>query len=83
MTTFTRIQVYGTTTNTTDTTIYMQVSPDNSTYYNHNEKVILVDSTTGEFSTIFTDICVPYVKFYKANNSGSSETITLKTTVMH
>jgi len=82
MTSHSRVQVYGITDNTTDTTIYMELSDDNLNWYRYSEKVTLVDTTNGYFGATFTDICVDYIRFYKANASGSSETITLKVTIM-
>ena len=82
MTTHSKLQIYGSTNNTTDTTIYLELSDDNSLYYRYTEKVIMVDTSNGNFGATFTDICVPYVKVYKANASGSSEEITLKYTIM-
>jgi hypothetical protein len=79
---YSRLQVYGTTDNMIDIVISVQISDDNLNWYNYHDKDFLVNSQTGHFCTTLTDICVNYIRFYKANTSGSDESIILKTTIM-
>ena len=74
------IQFYGNTDNTMDN-IDIQVSDDNSNWYRLGV-FIYPDTNTGDFGYTLNHSAVRYVRLIKSNNSGASETITAKYTMM-
>ena len=72
------LQIIGNTTNTGGfDNFFYQYSTDNVTYYTSSDEFIAIDSTSGDFSHRVSGLCARYVRFFKANTSGSAETITL------
>lgn len=65
--------IFGRTDNTSDS-IEIEVSNDNSAWYELNNHYISVDYSTGDFG-LNMDISARYIRLSKSNNSGSSETI--------
>jgi hypothetical protein len=80
MTLHKHILVMGNTTNTTDP-IHLKFSNDNTNFY-QGDVFIYPDMTSGDFGYHLRDSPVKYVKVSKSNNSGSAETITVKTSKM-
>ena len=70
----------GNTNNTTDP-IHLKFSNDNTNFY-QSDVFIYPDFTSGDFGYHLNDTPVKYVKVSKSNQSGSAETITVKTSKM-
>jgi len=70
-------QIIGNTTNTGFDDFKYEYSADNITWFRSSDEFISVDSTSGDFSHRSPNTSARYVRFYKANTSGVTETITL------
>tara|TARA_R110000796_G_scaffold102722_3_gene211734 strand:+ start:534 stop:1199 length:666 start_codon:yes stop_codon:yes gene_type:complete len=68
------ITVYGSSTNTSDTEVQIEVSHDNSNWFELNDVFINLDYMTGEFGKTL-DLAARYVRLSRSNNSGLSESI--------
>ena len=71
------LQILGNTTNTIDSVATFEWSVNNTNWYKSGDEYIPLDYSSGDFSFIRPNASARYVRFYKANNSGASETITL------
>ena len=71
------LQILGNTTNTIDSVATFEWSVDNTNWYRSADEYIAQDYSSGDFSYVRPNASARYVRFYKENNSGSSETITL------
>ena len=80
MTLHKHILIMGNTTNTSDS-IALQVSNDNTNFYS-SDVFIYPNWQTGDFAYHLRDTPAKYVRLYKINNSGASETITAKSSKM-
>lgn len=72
---FKSVCIMGNTTNVADTTVEIEVSNDNITFFELNNSFITVDMTSGDFG-IQLDLSAKYVRLSKTNSQVGSETIT-------
>jgi len=66
--------IAGTTDNTSDTEIEVQVSQDNTTWFDLNDVYMNVDYVSGDFGKEIA-VSARYIRIKRSNNSGSSESI--------
>ena len=66
--------IAGNTDNTSDTEIEVQVSQDNTTWFDLNDVYMNVDYVSGDFGKEIA-VSARYIRIKRSNNSGSSESI--------
>lgn len=70
-----QITIFGSSTNTGDLELQVEVSHDNSTFYELQSHYISLDYTTGDFG-LNLDCSARYVRLSRSNTGGVTESIT-------
>ena len=68
------ITIFGNSSNTSDSEIQIEVSADNSNWFELNSVYVNLDYLSGDFGVNF-ECGARYIRLSRTNNSGSSETI--------
>jgi len=71
---YAKVTIAGNTTNTSDSSIDIQVSNDNAVWFELSGEYLNIDWSSGDFGASI-DVCGRYIRLKRSNTSGSSESI--------